>query len=226
MGVRLHFIVEGQTEETFVNEILEPYLAERNIWTAARCVMTGRKRGITYRGGIVKYAKVKSDIKAWVKQDQNPDARFTTMFDLYGLPKDFPGYEDAERIRDPYDRIRALEDALGEDIADLRFIPYIQLHEFEALLFSELRKLDLQFPDSDAEIGRLEETASKFNSPEHIDDGQETAPSKRIIYEIPEYEGRKASAGPVVAGKIGLPVLRSSCRHFGEWIKRLESLSE
>ena len=225
MAVRLQFIVEGQTEETFVNRTLRPHLAGLSIWAVARRVETSRKRGLTYRGGLSTYEKARRDIAAWMNEDQNPDARFTTMFDLYALPKDFPGSEDAALTGDPYKRVKALEDALREDISDPRFIPYIQLHEFEALLLSDPQKLDSQFYNSDAEIRRLVEMASGFKSPELIDDGDNTAPSRRIIGEIPEYRGMKASAGPIVADKIGLSTLRLRCEHFGEWLGRLEALA-
>ena len=224
MAVRLHFIVEGQTEETFVNRVLIPHLATLSIWARARCVMTSRKRGIKFRGGLANYRLPKNDINQWMKEDRNPDARFTTMFDLYGLPEDFPGYDQARRIVDSYERVGSLEAALREDISDHRFIPYIQLHEFEALLFSYPSMLEAQFYDRSDEIQRLNDIASDFDSPEHIDDGRDTAPSKRIASEIPEYGSRKASAGPIVAEKIGLSTLRSKCKHFGEWLERLEAI--
>ena len=223
MTIRLHFIVEGQTEETFVKQILSPHLAELSIWVKARCVMTSHKRGIKYRGGIGKYAQVKKDIKAWMKEDQKPDARFTTMIDLYGLPTDFPGYEDAQRKNNPYERVTTLENSLKEDISDSRFIPYFQLYEFEALLLSDPQKLDAQFFDRATQIKKLVKIVSKFDSPELIND--KTAPSKQIIKEIPEYEKMKASAGPIVAGKIGLSSLRLKCKHFSGWLGRLESLT-
>ena len=224
MAVRLHFIVEGQTEETFVNRVLRPHLATLSIWTKARCVLTSRRRGVKYRGGIKRYAQAEGDIRAWMIEDRNSDARFTTMFDLYHLPTDFPGYKDAARISDSYQRVRTLEEALRGDIDDLRFIPYFQLHEFEALLLSDPQKLDSQFPDRSARIQRLVELVSTFDSPELINEGSTTAPSKRITDEIPEYERRKQSAGPIVAEKIGLSALRSKCEHFGEWLKSLEAL--
>ncbi len=224
MDIRLHFIVEGQTEETFVNRVLCPHLATLFIWTKARCVMTSRKRGVKYRGGIRRYAQAKSDINAWITEDQNPDARFTTMFDLYHLPTDFPGYKGAAQISDPYRRVRALEDALSKDISDSRLIPYVQLHEFEALLLSDPQKLDAQFSDRSTGIQRLVEVVSTFDSPELINDGESTAPSKRITDVIPEYAGRKVAAGPIVAEKIGLPTLRLKCEHFGGWLSSLEAL--
>ena len=102
MAVRLHFIVEGQTEETFVKQTLTPFLAKYSIWAKVRCVMTSRRRGVKYRGGLTTYRVAKNDIKAWMNDDQKRDARFTTMFDLYGLPTDFPDYEHAVNTHDPY----------------------------------------------------------------------------------------------------------------------------
>ena len=224
MGLRLNFIVEGQTEERFVNTVLRNHFADRSIVAVAHCVTTRRDRRarhVKYRGGLTTYRHARDDIRRWVREDGSESARFTTMFDLYGLPTDFPRYADADRESDPYARVEILETALSEAIGDRRFIPYIQLHEFEALLFSDLQKLDTQFPECSAEIHRLAATASTLGSPELVDDGPTTAPSKRITAAIPEYAIRKASAGPIVAAKIGLPVLQSQCRHFREWLERL-----
>jgi hypothetical protein len=137
----------------------------------------------------------------------------------------FPGNVESRRESDPYARIAFLERAFAADVAHPRFIPYLQLHEFEALLLSDPQKLDWEFIDRSGPIARLVALASSFQSPELIDDGPATSPSWRIIQEIPEYGPRKASAGPLVAGKIGLPVLRQKCPHFGEWLGRLESLA-
>lgn len=224
MYVRLNFIVEGQTEETFVNQTLKPHLSRFSIGVSARVVTTSKQRGVKYRGGLSTYLKARRDITLWTRQDKNSDVRFTTMFDLYGLPTDFPGYVAAVQ-NDPIQRVEVLEDALTKDISDDRFIPYIQLHEFEALILSDPRELDSQFDNRADGIARLVSMASQFPSPEHINDSTDTAPSKRIIREIPEYEGRKASAGPIVTAKIGLPTLRSKCLHFAGWLDKLESLA-
>jgi len=216
MSLRLNFIVEGQTEERFVNIVLRDYFADRSVVAAARCVTTRRHRRahhLRHRGGLTTYRHALDDIRRWMRGDRSGSARFTTMFDLYGLPTDFPRYPAAAEVSDPYARVEILEEALGEAVGDGRFIPYIQLHEFEALLFSDPQKLDTQFPDHGSEIRGLVKTATGFRSPELVDDGPTTAPSKRIAAAIPEYARRKASAGPIVAAKIGLPVLQSRCRH-------------
>ena len=224
MNVRLYIIVEGQTEETFVNRILKPHFDPLSVGVSARVVITKQVPGYTYSGGLNKYTHAKNDINLWLKYDNKMDVRFTTMFDLYQLPEDFPGYAAAVHD-DPYQRVEALENALAQDIADSRFIPYIQLHEFEALLLSDPQKLETQFDYRADEISRLAAMVSQFPSPEHINDGVNTAPSKRIHDEIPEYKPMKASAGPIVAEKIGLSTLRSKCRHFGEWLEKLENLA-
>ena len=226
MAVRLHFIVEGQTEARFVNQVLAPHLAGLSIVADARRVRTSHKGGVKHSGGVSNYELPKRDILQWMRGDRGADARFTTMFDLYGLPSEFPGYADAALIADPYEKVRAIEDALEADINHWRFIPYIQLHEFEALLLSAPRQLSARFRNRDVGIRRLTTLNAQFESPEHIDDGVDTAPSKRIISEIPEYARRKASAGPIVAANIGLPTLRRECAHFAEWLNGLERLAE
>ncbi len=223
---RINFVVEGQTEELFVNRVLAPYFADQSIYTSARCVTTRSDRDtphIKYRGGLSTYRHAHDDILEWAKRERSGNVRFTTMFDLYGLPGDFPGCEEAAKELDPYLRVKILEKAFKESIGDWRFIPYIQLHEFESLLFSDLQKLGAEFPDYSENIHKLTETTSKFSSPELINDGVTTAPSKRIIGAIPDYKIGKATWGSIIASKIGVPMLKSQCLHFREWIEQLTS---
>jgi len=124
--IRLHFIVEGPTEETFVNEILAPELSRLNIFSDARCVQTGRKRGKVHKGGLTNYLKLKNDIQRWLKQDKHLNVRFTTMIDFYALPHDFPGYDESQKQIDSRKRVLVLENHFQADINDPRFIPYIQ----------------------------------------------------------------------------------------------------
>jgi hypothetical protein len=222
---RLNVLAEGQTEEAFVNEVLAPHLADFSVVASVRCVTTHRDRrrpDVVHRGGLPDYGKARRDLQRWMAEDGS--ASFTTMFDLYALPGDFPGYEIAARLTDPYDRVRTLESAMAADIGDWRLIPYIQLHEFEALLFTDPAKLDWEYLEHPRPIARLVELASRYDSPELIDDGAETAPSKRIIAEIPEYAFQKASVGPQIARQIGIVRLRERCPHFSRWVERLQSL--
>ncbi len=176
---------------------------------------------------------MRGDIVRWMKEDQRRDAWFTTMFDLYRLPPGFPGLNKLTMTNDPYEKIGALETAFKNDVCEAdgrfwRFIPHLQLHEFEALLFSDPTQFNWQFIEDRHERGieELVKISRHYGNPELIDDGAETAPSKRIIRWIPEYKGRKSSAGPLIADKIGLQLIRKSCSHFDSWLKQLEALAQ
>lgn len=221
--IRLHFTAEGSTEQNFVRKILTPHLAALGVYSDARCVMTSRdnRTAREYRGGVISYQKAKADIMTWIKEDNRQECRFTTMFDLYRLPNDFPGYLEANNKTDPYEKVTFLENAIAEDINDSRFIPYIQLHEFEALIFADPQKLDWEYLDHQRSIMNLVSMVEELN-PELINERPELSPSNRIINQIPEYD--KATAGVSVVEKIGLDVLREKCRHFNAWVTQLEQL--
>ncbi len=224
--IRLHIIAEGQTEEEFIKFILTDHLGYFNISTDVHCITTKRTKTKVYRGGAVSYEKIKKDIILWLKQDKDQKARFTTMLDLYALPNDFPQFDEARNKSDPYQKVKHLESALFNDINDSRFIPYIQLHEFEALILSDPSKLAERFPEYEQGVQQLSELCKTFASPELINDGATTAPSKRINQFIPGYESSKVSVAPLIAQKIGLQTIREKCFHFNEWLTQLEQLTE
>ncbi len=223
--IRLNIIVEGQTEETFVNKILGPHLGTFNVFVSARCLETGRKCGRIFRGGMISYLKAQKDINLWMKEDKGGDVRFTTMFDFYRLPCDFPGFEEAKRKSDPYKKIEVIEENLGIDIASYRFIPYLQLHEYETLLFSDIDKFHHYYIGQNTQLNKLKRNVIGIVNPELINDNPNTAPSKRIIKYLPFYEGEKPSAGPIIAEHIGLQKIRSKCQHFNSWVSQLECLN-
>lgn len=216
--VRLNVIVEGQTEQRFIEKILAEHLGHRQIVTTARAVETSRGN----KGGLTSYQKAKNDIQRWLKEDKNANVYFTTMFDLYALPTDFPGYDEAQSYP-PYERTEILEQRLSEDIADRRFLPYIQLHEFEALIFAAPELLAYEYLGYESQIEQLRQIGEAQN-PELINDGPTTAPSKRILRIIPAY--KKAVGGIDVAAAIGVEKMRQRCRHFHKWLEKLEQLGQ
>lgn len=235
-AIRVNFIVEGQTEETFVNRILTESLAKSAVYVSgARCVETGRKnirrlniikpgkQETIFRGGMPSFEKVKSDIERWLVEDSK--AYLTTMFDLYALSSDFPKYDSAIGVKDPYKKIKLLEDSLKSEISNSRFIPYIQLHEFEGLLFSDVKIIDdvLKPYHDKSKLEELKYIRDRFNTPEEIDDGIETAPSKRLINLFKSYQ--KVTYGYQIANKIGIDAIRNECPHFNEWMVKLCQLA-
>lgn len=220
--IRLNIIAEGPTEQLFVNGILTEYLGNFNISVAVNCVLTNKEKKA--KGGLANYKKAQNHITSWLKQDRDCNARFTTMFDLYGLPNNFPGFQETSKIIDPYEKINLLESALKEDINDYRFIPYIQLHEFESIILANLSLLIERFPDFKNGIEQLSQICQTYESPELINDGKTTAPSKRIEQLIPEY--KKVATVRSIAKEINLQVVREKCPHFDDWISKLESLGQ
>lgn len=224
----LNIIVEGSSEETFVNDVLNKHFASLNIFVSARKIRTGwdRMNNKPAKGGMLQYIKFRNDVLRWIESDRDrANTYYTSFIDLYAFPKDSesPYTESIQGIPNPYQKITALEAAIGQDINHPTFIPYVQLHEFEALLLVDPNRLLLMYPEKQLGIKRLiKEIESK--NPEEINESPITAPSKRIIKHIPDYAGQKAQVGPLVAEDIGLNLLRESCPHFNEWISKLENL--
>lgn len=221
----LIIIVEGETEQTFVRDQLAAHLALHN--TVAWPVLPGRRRS---HGGVKKWEVAKQDIVRALKERRY----CSTMFDYYAMPSDWPGREEAtgkawsERAGHVESMIQAdIVNEMGGSFDPKFFIPYVQLHEFEALAFADIKKLVSVL----APIGKDSEEAlaEKFNeilkaagNPEAINDSYETCPSRRIGKIVPAY--RKCLQGPIVTKRIGIDILREQCPHFGKWLVRLEQL--
>jgi hypothetical protein len=212
----VHVLAEGQTEETFVRDVLGPHLERARIVADARVILTSSG----HRGGVTTYRQVERDLKHWMAEDQRPDSRFTTMVDLYALPHDFPGRRNAALPTEPYGRVECLEAAFRAAVGSARFLPYVQLHEFEALLLADpVRVAEWLDPHGGA---KLEKLVRAHGSPELVDEGKDTHPSKQIASVFPGYQ--KVSDGPVIADTIGIAAIRAACPHFDQWVTELEQL--
>lgn len=225
---RLYLFAEGQTEQTFANTVLKLPLARLGVYLHPLVLIAhAKKKGKVHRGGGRKYVPMKNDILRLLAQEKGGDVCFTTMIDLYAISAEFPGLADAEKLRHlPDKRVKALEQTFANDIGDARFVPYLQLHEFEAYLFSDPTWFGYFYDHHEKQIEALKAIAAEYATPEMIDDGQHSAPSKRIIAELPDYEDAKTVVGPQVAELIGLNVIRNKCPHFASWLSRLEKLGE
>lgn len=223
---RLMIHVEGETEERFVNEVLAPRLYDagyRNV--SARLLGHARQR--SRRGGIRAWPAVRRDICNHLAEDAGCIA--TTMVDYYALPTSppngWPGRGDA--VVAPFaDKARRVEEALREDIGAAmgggfdrrRFIPFVVMHEFEGLLFSDCSEFGKAI-GKPALIPEFQAIRDRFASPEEINDSPVTAPSKRIDGLFPGYQ--KPLHGVVAASAIGLDLLCAECPHFAGWVDTL-----
>jgi len=225
--MRLIFFVEGQTEQEYVSRVLAPHLATFGVFADRPTLpITGRKRGKVYKGGGDRFmGRPRLHLENLLKQHRGNDVRFTTMFDLYGLYEDFPQYADTANLRyRPYDRVERLEAALLAEYGDPRLIPYIQVHEFEALLLCDSGLMGLFLDSAEPAIATLQRATQGCDSPELVNDGEATSPSYRIKAVFPDFDRLKTTVGVDWAACLPLSQIRSLCPHFNQWLTRLESL--
>ena len=181
------------------------------------------------QGGVRHWARIKRELLRYLKEDTG---RFlTTMFDYYGLPSDWPGWKQARHKTQISAKAKEIEQAIHADVCNelgksfdgAKFLPHIQMHEFEALLFSNTEIFVGAVPSTSADLqSRLDEILAEYKEPEGIDDGPETAPSKRILALVPSYQ--KPIHGIIAAQRIGLTAMRERCPHFAQWCESLERL--
>lgn len=212
---RLIIICEGPTEQEFCMEVLGAELAKRDVYVEAPLIKHSH-------GGIVPWATIKRQI---LKHLQEGEVYVSMLVDYYGIKEQFgfPGWEESLRIVDKTERLHFLLEKMEEDIPETlryRFIPYIQMHEFEGLLFSDVHAFLNSFEEDEIKIEDLQAAADAFESPEMINNSPETAPSKRLIDAIPDYD--KIVFGNCVAMDIGLEKIREKCPLFNEWVEKLE----
>jgi len=191
----------------------------------ARIVGNARLR--THRGGIRPWPSVKRDIINHLNED--PGCIATTMVDYYGLPREWPGRATASALTST-ERAPCVEKALLDDLIHemgrrlkpRRFVPFVVMHEFEGLLFSDCAAFSkgIGRPSLERDFRTIRD---QFTNPEEINDSALTAPSKRVKALVPGYE--KPLFGVMAALEIGLASIRAECPHFNDWLEKLEALA-
>lgn len=226
-NVYLHVLCEGQTELRFASKVLATYLVVKGIVVLPQLLITSRKKNA--RGGVLSYQQAKRDLTFMIRgaRDNEQEVHyFTSMFDLYALPDDFPGFAEASALKD-YSQAAKLEEAFGKDVNCYKFIPYIQLHEFEALVLCNIDGLKDIYPNASEKLIELKnEVMTQYgDNMELVDNSAETAPSKRIIKALKdEYHYDKPKSGTEITDKIGIDTLRTKCRHFNVWLSKIENI--
>ena len=216
---RVIIICEGETEKEFCTTILAPYFSKQQIYLQSPLI----KKSM---GGIVKWKDLKKQIENHLKNDT--DAYVTTLIDYYGLYEkyEFPKWNVAESQPDKNIRMDILENGMEESISEeirYRFLPYIQLHEFEGLLFNEEKYFHEQIPTK--ELVGTEELSKIFRiyeNPEMINNNRETSPSHRLERIILGYN--KIVYGNILAEAIGLENIKSKSPRFNNWINNIEKI--
>lgn len=225
--VNLTVYVEGQSESAFVQQVLAPHLMNRgmNVW-----VMRSGGGGIRHWAGK---RGVGSQLRQRLRQSKDSYPLFvTTMVDYYALPADWPNRSSSSCLpkserssKVESGMLQAMRKLLGDDQRIERFIPYVSLHELEALILSKPEALLNVFPRNEKAVRQIKKDIGSMQ-PEEVNDDPNFAPSRRIERFLPEYASGKSAAAVTTLKAIGLEHLREACPHFGQWVARLESLAE
>lgn len=210
---RLYIVVEGQTEQEFVNGVVAPYLRDFGLYSVTPVLVRTSRSG---RGGMVNYQHLYNTIKMLL-QSSHTDFMVTTFIDFFRIPHSLPEYEECMKLASKDEQVDALEDAINRSVNDRRFFSYIQKHEFEALLFSSNKGFEYYFPaECAAETSRL---VASYKNPEEINSSPQGAPSKRLLAIKPDYN--KVLEGNLIALETGINVMLEKCERFARWVNRI-----
>jgi hypothetical protein len=215
----VHLLVEGQTEEIVVRDVIEPFFARpRSVYLTWSIFTTKRPAvGPAHKGGIVNWRRLHQELKLLLRDSSI--TILTTLFDYYAFPPDAPGMSDRQP-GSPYDRVRHVENAMAKVIDDQRFLPHLTLHEIETWVLADCIRLGEVMGDS-SRATELLQIVKQEPSPELIDDGPSTSPSKRILNAYPNFQ--KTIDGPLVIADAGLESVRLCCPHANEWLTEIET---
>jgi len=224
--INLHCLVEGRTEKNFIDEVLAPYLAPKGVFVQSSETTTAS--GIVkHKGGDIRFTRIKRELTIFLKQ--RSDLYVSSFVDYYGL-KEWPGKDEIPANAMP-DQIAdilnnsAINVMMQEEPAlkcEERYIPFMAVHEFEAFLFSAPEILAREICASPRSV---RDVIEECGTPEQINTGIDSAPSKRIIG-LAKVPYHKATNGVDIAKIITIDTIREQCPLFDAWLNRIESLAE
>ena len=193
---RVIIVVEGQTEQEFVEQCLRPFLYDKYGLSSVSARLIGKPG---HKGGDVRYSRLKRDLNILLRESNADICR---------------QYSRSE------DRIACLEEGLSQIINAPTFIPYIQRHEFEALLFASDGGFVKYFNSTTR--AKLAEINQRYPNPEDINDTE--PPSYRLLQIVLKYEGfkyDKVTFGNILALEVGIETMLIACPRFAQWVARL-----
>jgi len=213
---RLIIIVEGQTEEEFVNVSLRNYFKGKGIYSISAIKIQTSKG---HKGGFVKYTHLKKDIQKVIRE---PNLIVSTFLDFFRIPTSVPNYNEMNQYANIDDKIDILLKGISDDINNNRFIPYIQKFEFEALLFSSNDGFEEMY-DKPKIAQATKAIIDNYDNPEDINNHPNTAPSKRLINILAKNGEKydKIVEGNLIAETVGIETIIEKCPRFKNWLEML-----
>jgi Domain of unknown function (DUF4276) len=221
--VEVIVFAEGPSDEQFLKRVVAPALHAAQVFLKPQTLHTSRDS----TGGAINFDRLCLNVRNTLRQSKT--TYLTTFFDLYGLDTEMPGLSSVSGFREPADKARHIETELHAALVNRvnfrtdRFIAHIQPYELEGLFFANTQLLAQSVPGWDSAAEALRQVRQSFSTPEHINDGYETKPSTRLSNLLkPSY--RKTTHAPLIGQKLGLSVILKECKHFADWIYRLQEL--
>lgn len=214
----LYILCEGQTEAAVVEQAVIPHFDPLVVKVTPIIFTTSRPAGgPNFKGGLARWPKLERELRLLLRN--RATTVLTTLFDYYAFPADAPGMADRPR-GSPYDRARHVESAIAAAVGSPRFLPNLVLHEIEAWVLADCVRLGacMGKPRPAEELARI---VHKQGGPELVNDGPDTAPSKRIMRAYPEYN--KVRTGPALIAAAGLDFIRRHCPHADDWLREVEA---
>ena len=215
---RLEIIVEGQSEREFISQALAPYLEKLGVIESYNVIPITIRTSPNHRGGGSSYTHIRREILSSL-HSKNPNLVVSMFIDFFRKPSNLPSCPAVSDMASDCDKAIVIEQCISADIQDGRFVPYIQVHEFEAFLFASLAGFEYYFENSGEAYDRFSAIMSKYKNPEDINSSPSGAPSKRILDIIPDYD--KAIDGNLIILHNGIEAILNTCPRFRNWVETL-----
>jgi len=220
---RLIIYCEGYGEELVVRRLIRHALQPYGVHVENPIVAATKLEPVENRGGFVHWEIIRQDLKNLFSQKKDPNTRFTTLLDVYRMPDKvlrLAGFH--EPVSTPVD-IDQVQQAIEHDLEEPRFTAYLQRHELEALALADITALKTLWPNRSKQLAALQTSIQGFGSPEDVNHGSKTAPSKRLIQAVPEYETEKDVKAYWALAEVGIERARARCPRFDAWLKLWEN---
>jgi hypothetical protein len=220
----VYVVCEGQTEETFVRDVLWEPFSSVGVNLVGQTIETS----VGKKGGALSYQRVKRHLRNQLRR--KGEFFVTTLFDLYRLDSDFPGLAEAKKQNGLGRRLSVLNAAIHADVVAAaecrpeRFFSYIQPYEFEALLFSDVPVLTHSEPAWVPAAPVLQSVRDGAESPEHINELPGKNPAAHLERELKNPRYKKTLHGPTITGRIGLAKIEAECAFLAAWLRQLRTL--
>lgn len=217
MALPILILVEGRSEKQFIHTLLAPFFRKMGVFLRPTVMLSrANPKGPDFKGGVTHYASFRRQLRSLLR---HPSALVTTLIDFYGLPKDFPGMSNRP-AGDPMVQVQPVPKAIQRDLGNPRhFLPFLMLHEFEAILFASPTALPALRQAAARQRKDFASMCRQFPTPEAINASPSGSPSRRIFNLFPDFA--KQIHGEAAFTTIGLEPIRNACPHLRAWLDAL-----